>query len=349
MELAISDQVALYSELEEEGIYKDFSSIDVDTQDVTEEDNYLLARSLSVDIKPASSSVLAKMLSHRVLTKDEEQVLARKIHLASGMPLKSTDTTEARIAQEAREAVQTLMLFNLRLVWMCAEYYGISAETDTEDLMQEGIFGLLRAIEKFDHTRNLKFSTYAVWWIRQSIIRFLQNNGAFIRIPAHLHTDIRQFKAAKKLIEVDSYGTGSKPTLSKIANELDWDIEKTLFISQVVLLENTISVDSFGKDADRELRLPCPSGNHAKYVEENDFGEFVRQVTRSLPDRARDIVERRFGINETWDEQTLEEIGQDYSVTRERIRQIEAKALKTLRVRFIAYGIDEDNIHEWLR
>ena len=349
--LTLSEQAELYEFLEQDGIYKCPES-KVENQDESEDivDSYILSRSLSLDAKPSSSPVISRMLSHRVLRKEEEQVLARKIFLARDVSEDTTDKRELVIAREGKDAEEIMMLFNLRLVWSCAEYYQSLSGMDAEDLMQEGILGLLRAIQKFDYSRDLKFSTYAVWWIRQAITRAIQNSGALIRIPSYLHSDISRYKKAKNIVNSENIkALCSSSKLIKVSEELNWPLEKVLFISQVCLLKNVTSTDLVDQNLQELSRIPCSNGNFARAIETGEFNAFVVEVAGTLSEREFDILKRRFAISDVIEEETLEKIGVDYNLTRERIRQIEARALKRLRPRLIALGINKENLNEWLR
>ena len=202
-----------------------------------------------------------------------------------------------------------------------------------DDLVQVGLLGLMRAADRYDPAFETRFSTYAAWWFRQSISRTIDDEGRTIRLPVHVHERVRKFRRARRAIETD--GASRRPDISRVADALGWTTTDTARIAnlaetRVVSLDDRM--DPRGETTYSErMEADTPSPESVYEVFERD--ERLRRLVEGLRNRRlQDIVAGRFGLD-GGDALTLQQLGERYGVTRERIRQLEAKALRALRQR----------------
>ena len=325
----------IYSYLENKGIEinentSDDLNIDIDNIDnIADEDSLLLDDDDEFDKDSEEDIDLSAIdLLEGVGTEDPVRMYLKEI---GTVPL-LTANEELELAKRKQDgdeyAKQRLIEANLRLVVSIAKRY-TGRGMSFLDLVQEGNLGLIKGVEKFDYTKGFKLSTYATWWIRQSVTRALADQARTIRVPVHMVETINKMSKMQRKLTLE---LGYEPSVTELANALDMTEEKVMEIMQIARepasLETPIGEedDSNLGDFVADSNVLTPEGN----VESVMLREHIDTLRGDLKERERQVIVLRFGL-EDGHPRTLEEVGKEFKVTRERIRQIEAKALRKLR------------------
>ncbi len=283
----------------------------------------------------ADSVLEKKKLQHRRAdaSYDSVQMYLREIGQYPLLNGEQEKTLAKRIVEGDDEARSILARSNLRLVVSIAKkYVNRSPDLTLLDLIQEGNLGLFKAVDKFDYTKGYKFSTYATWWIRQAITRALADQSRTIRIPVHMVETIAKYK--QKVRELSQH-LGRDPLPEEIAAEMGIEIEKIYTIQKIN--QDTVSLESpVGEDDDERSTLGSFIADDTIAAPDMDasrriLNEQMMGILDELSPKERKILEMRNGLTEDGVCYTLEEVGREFGVTRERIRQIEAKALERIR------------------
>ena len=274
---------------------------------------------------------LALKYSKDAQTYDSIQMYLKEIGQYPLIPASEEKNLAYRIEKGDMEAKNLLARANLRLVVSIAKkYVGRSSDLTLLDLIQEGNLGLFKAVEKFDWTKGYKFSTYATWWIRQSITRALADQSRTIRIPVHMVETISKYKQVIRRLSQD---LGREPLIEEIAMEMNLEVEKIHIIEQIN--QDTVSLEQpIGDDDEKSTRgefiaddrILRPDQDASRRI----LSDQIKEVLDTLNPKERKILELRYGLMDGI-QHTLEEVGQEFGVTRERIRQIEAKVHEKLR------------------
>ncbi len=293
------------------------------------------------------SQYLTAIGEYDLLTAEQEVELAQRIETGeeAGVRLgrgefkdKREELELRRKERQGREAKDAFLTANLRLVVANARRYANTSGIDFLDLIQEGNLGLIRAVEKFDWRKGFKFSTYATWWIRQAITRAIADKSRTVRIPVHLHDTLAAVRAAQASLKAE---LGRDPRPEEIAEEAGVTVDKVelaLGVADTVSLEQPVGEDGaqlgdFIEDAD--------AADPVQLTEEMDVADSLRRSIERLPLREGRILALRYGFYDGVP-RTLEEIGEEFNLTRERIRQLEKLAL--CRLRHPSFGIREQDL-----
>ena len=328
----LSAQIAIPYELDAEGMDKLIQQFEDAGVSIVDADGGPTSRQLSSESSKEPEVEMTEdetALSSNVKINDSVRMYLKEI---GRVPLLSADeevNLALRIQQGDQEVKQELAEANLRLVVSIAKRY-VGRGMQFLDLIQEGNMGLMKAVEKFDHTKGFKFSTYATWWIRQAITRAIADQARTIRIPVHMVETINKLVRIQRQLLQD---LGREPTPEEIGAEMDLPTEKVREILKIA--QEPVSLETpIGEEDDSHLGDFIEDDNATSPAEHTAYAllkEQLDEVLEQLTDREENVLRLRFGLDKNGEIRTLEQVGQVFGVTRERIRQIEAKALRKLR------------------
>lgn len=316
-----------------------FPNIENNVEDL--EKIYDLLKENSIEIKEVKEYLEPKLQkekkSKKIITGkiDPIQIYLKEIGKSGFLSAREEKELAKKIEQGNEEAKNKLALANLRLVVSIAKkYVGRSPNLTMLDLIQEGNLGLFKAVKKFDWRKGYKFSTYATWWIRQSITRALADQARTIRIPVHMIETISKYtKIRRNLLQE----LGREPLAEEIAAEMGLEVEKVYHIRKIA--QKAVSLETpIGEDKDKQDSVLAEFIKDDKTIAPNTeaarklLKERLKDISSELTPRELKILNMRFGLEDNI-MHTLEETGEEFGVTRERIRQIQAKALEKLRKR----------------
>jgi RNA polymerase primary sigma factor len=279
-------------------------------------------------IRMTNDRVASSQINFSDLTQDSIQMYLREI---GKIPLLTGEEEVALAKRKERndhEAERRLIEANLRLVVSIAKKF-VGKQLSLLDLIQEGNIGLFRAVKKFEYRKGFKFSTYATWWIRQAITRALADQSRTIRIPVHMVETINRFQQIERRLIQD---LGREPLPEEIAQEMDEPVDKIRHI--IKISQDTVSLETSVGDDDEDSKLEDFIEDVKNISPDRAAGRellksYVHEAMKDLTPREQKILEMRFGLTDGVSH-TLEEVGREFDVTRERIRQIEAKALEKI-------------------
>ena len=315
LELDANNLDTLYNTLNE-------NNIEVRSEDENDTDGGLLTEDISLNLEELTSE------SKDMSVNDNVRMYLKEIGKISLLSLEEEQELSHRIAAGDEEAKQILAESNLRLVVSIAKRY-VGRGLLFLDLIQEGNIGLMKAVDKFDFEKGFKFSTYATWWITQAITRALADQARTIRVPVHMVETINKMARVERQLALD---LNREPTDEELAKKMNLSLDKIVEIRKIsqdpVSLETPIGEedDSHLGDFLADERTMSPE----EYTTYEMLKEELKGVLETLTKREEEVLELRFGLYDGTCH-TLEEVGKRFGVTRERIRQIEAKALRKLR------------------
>ncbi len=306
---------------------------DIDAEEVEQVKAHLIANGITItdaisDI-PVDDKEFENIIS-QINVNDPVKMYLKEI---GSIPLLSADEerelSRLLIEEKSEYARNKLCESNLRLVVSIAKRYQNKHNMPFLDLIQEGNLGLMKAVEKFDYTKGYKFSTYGTWWIRQSITRAISDQARLMRVPVHMvETILKHNKAVRELLQE----LGRDPSTEEIAERLGTTVDKVIEVQRIS--QDPISLESkMGHEEDSKIGDIIPDENALSPQDiamQNMLKEQLMSVLETLTPREQKVIRLRYGLDDAHP-RTLEEVGREFSVTRERIRQIEAKALRKLR------------------
>ena len=316
--------------INEEEVYLKFIKYDTTAKDLEEVINFLKSKGIQVE-KPADTIEdmdIAELVS-QVSVDDPVKMYLKDIGKVPLLTSEEETECAKRIAQGDEVARKKLTQANLRLVVSIAKKWVSRTSMQFLDLIQEGNMGLLKAVDKFDYTKGFRFSTYATWWIKQSITRAIADQARTIRIPVHMVETINKLRRVSRQLLQE---LGRDPTSQEIADKMGLTEQRVCEIQKIaqdpISLENPVGEEDDSKIGDfvEDESIKSPMETASSLI----LKEQLLAAIDTLTPREQKVIRLRYGLDDAHP-RTLEEVGKEFEVTRERIRQIEAKALRKLR------------------
>lgn len=265
----------------------------------------------------------------REISEDSTKMYMREMGAIPTLSIDEEKIITQRIANGDEEAKKELIEANLRLVISVAKRY-IGCGIPFQDLVQEGNIGLIKAADKFDFNKGFHFSTYAIWWIRQTISRAIADQNRLIRVPVHMSELINKIKRASRELTVKLH---RDPTNAEIAKKLGVNEQEVIEANKYVISMSSLDTPIGGEEEEITIGSFIADPNVSDPVEnceQQDLHNMLNKVLSTLSEREANILKLRFGFDGN-QPMTLEEVGQHYGITKERVRQIEIKALQKMR------------------
>lgn len=306
---------------------------DIDADEIDHIKNYLTSNGITITDTMSEIEYDEKEYDDVISQINVNDSVKMYLKAIGGIPLLSAEEEKEysrRWIEEGDDYARSKLIeSNLRLVVSIAKRYQNKHNMSFSDLIQEGNTGLIKAVEKFDYRKGYKFSTYGTWWIRQSITRAISDQARLMRVPVHMvETILKHTRAVRELLQE----LGRDPTVEEIAEKLGTTVEKVIEVQRIS--QDPISLESkMGHEEDSKIGDLIPDENALSPQDiamQNMLKEQLMSVLETLTPREQKVIRLRYGLDDAHP-RTLEEVGREFSVTRERIRQIEAKALRKLR------------------
>ena len=306
---------------------------DIDVDDINKVKEILVSNGITITESMPDIVIDDKEFDEIVSQVNVNDPVKMYLKEIGSIPLLSADEerelSKLWLEEHSEYARKRLIEANSRLVVSIAKRYQNKYNMPFLDLIQEGNLGLMKAVEKFDYTKGYKFSTYGTWWIRQSITRAISDQARLMRVPVHMvETILKHNKAVRELLQE----LGRDPTVEEIAEKLGTTVDKVIEVQRIS--QDPISIESkMGHEEDSKIGDLIPDESALsphEIAQQNMLKEQLMNILETLTPREQKVIRLRYGLDDSHP-RTLEEVGREFSVTRERIRQIEAKALRKLR------------------
>lgn len=330
---------------EQESINTDITDEDIEPSEITEEneefDSEIIPEPEDEELESADVTLLNTLDRSLEKAMDATQLYLSEIGF-SPLLTAEEEVHYSKLALKGNEAARKKMIeSNLRLVVKISRRY-LNRGLPLLDLIEEGNLGLMKSVEKFDPDRGFRFSTYATWWIRQTIERAIMNQTRTIRLPIHIVKELNVYlRAARQLTQELDHEPSAEEIAERVEKPLE-DVEKLLGLNDKVT-----SVDTpIGHEENKSLLDTIPdenSANPAELLTDEDLKAHLELLLDELTENQQEVIARRYGLR-GYEKATLEEVGKEIDLTRERVRQIQVEALKILRVHLEKFGLSQEDL-----